>query len=353
MNSTNYSQKIRTLMRALFIIVIASILVVVNGRPGFAAGLETRLVLIGSSIPSAQTNHAFSFDLVSGGSLGSIEFEYCSNNPFVGTFCTAPAGLDLTPAVLTGESGEIGFNVDPGSSTANKLVITRPSLPASPQTSTYTFDSVINPSTPKQTVYVRISTFSSINATGPRTDTGSVAFSTSGLFSVGGYVPPYLIFCSGVTVTQGCGSTGANFIDLGELSKTSPKAATSQFTGATNDPTGFVTTMFGTTLTSGNQVIDALSTPTTSSAGTSQFGVNMRANNSPNIGQDPAGPGTSTLSADYNIPNKFVLKNGVVTSSALSTEYRIFTVSYVVNISPAQPPGVYNTSMTYVATASF
>lgn len=318
-----------------------------------AATLTTRLVLISTSQPSAQATHSFSFDLITAGSLGSIEFEYCVNNPFIGTPCTAPAGLDVSAASLAGESGETGFIVDPINTTSNRLVITRPSLPATPQTVTYTFDPITNPSTPKQSVFVRISTFASIDATGPRTDSGAVAFSTTGPFSVGGYVPPYLLFCSGITVSADCTSIGGNFINFGELSTTAPRAATSQFTGSTNDVSGFSTSVFANTLTSGNKTINPLTVPSGNSPGTSQFGLNLRANTNPNVGQDPVGPGTATVAPDYDIPNQFVLKNGTAASSPISTDYKIFTVSYLVNVSPSQPPGIYNTTVTYIATAAF
>ncbi len=74
-----------------------------------AAALVNRSVTLGTSAPLATTTHTFRFDIATSDNLGSIEFEYCSNDPFVGTTCVAPDGLSLDNAVLAAEAGETGF----------------------------------------------------------------------------------------------------------------------------------------------------------------------------------------------------------------------------------------------------
>jgi hypothetical protein len=167
------------------------------------------------------------------------------------------------------------------------------------------------------------------------------------------FVPPYIIFCVAVSVAPDCSSSTGSNLDLGELSRTATKAATSQFAGATNDPSGYVVSMFGTTMTSGNNVLNTSPVPTPSTIGTSQYGLNLRANAIPSVGQNPLGAGTATPSADYDIPNQFVFRQGTIANSNISTDFNTFTVSYIVNIPAGQAPGVYSTTLTYIATAQF
>lgn len=348
----SYIQKIIVGLQALLLVAPVALVLVV--RHVAAATLNSRLVLLSTSLPSAPATHAFSFDVQTAGALGSIEFEYCTNDPFIGAPCTAPFGLDLTTASLSGESGETGFTTDIVNTTANRMVITRPSLPATPQTVTYTFAITNNPSNAKQTVYVRISTFASTNATGPRSDSGTVAFSTSGSLNVGGYVPPFLTLCTGVSVAGNCTSATGSLVRLGELSPSQPTAGTSQFAVATNDPGGYSAFIIGTTLTSGNHIIPALAAQSASSSGTGQFGINLRQNNAPAVGQNRAGSGTGNVVINYNTPNQYKFVSGEqLVTSVISTEFNTFTVSYIVNVPSSQPPGFYTATMTYVATAAF
>lgn len=317
-----------------------------------AAQLTARSVRIGSSNTSVITQHQFSFNLISVGSIGSIEFEYCSNSPLIGTPCTAPLGLDVSTAVLSSQTGETGFIVDPATN-ANSILITRSPGANSAIPASYTFTNVTNPSTPNQTVYVRIGIYATNNGTGPYTDEGSVAFAPVSPVQVSGFVPPFLIFCVGVTVAGDCSSQSGQLLNFGELSDNQPSFATSQFAGATNDPGGYIVFVNGLTMTSGSNTINALAAPTASVPGTSQFGMNLRANTNPGVGSDASGLGTAVPTADYNVPNAFVFKNQQVTNSPLSTNFNLFTVSYLVNIADNQPPGVYNTTLTYIATAAF
>lgn len=319
----------------------------------YGANIENRSVRISTSVPSAAATHEFKFDIVTPGTLGSVELEYCSNDPFIGTPCTAPAGFSASGASLASETGETGFIIHP-TSTANKIILSRVPAAASAQPVSYSFSDVINPSTASQSVYVRISTFASDDATGPRIDEGAVVFSTSGGLGAKGYVPPFLIFCVGLTVSNKCSAASGNSINLGELSSAAPRAATSQFSGATNDVDGYSVSILGITMTSGNNTIPAMTAPAPSNPGTGQYGINLRANTNPAVGQNFSGVGVATIEPQYNIPNQFVFQSGTkLVSSTQTTDFNTFTVSYIVNVSAAQPAGVYNTTATYVATAAF
>jgi hypothetical protein len=141
---------------------------------------------------------------------------------------------------------------------------------------------------------------------------------------------------------------------MGVLREGSVATGTSQMVAGTNAEFGLAITANGTTMTSGNNTIAALGAPTPSAPGNAQFGLNLRANTSPPIGQNPSGPGVMSPTASYNIPNRFMFHAGdVVASTAGTTDLRKFTVSYIANVPPAQAPGVYTATLTYICTASF
>lgn len=331
------------------LIMVASLLSLVDRTS--ALTLASRSVLISNSRPSGITSHQFDFVVASMASVGSIEFEYCENDPFVGAPCSVPPGLSLAGVSLSAQSGETGFSIY--SSTANRVILTRPSILAIPSAVSYTFDNAVNPVENNKVVYVRISTFSSIDATGPRTDSGAVAFSTASGIAVDGFVPPYLTLCVGVTVDLNCQNSSGSQLDFGEFSSKQTKALTSQFSAATNDPGGYSMFVAGPTMTSGSNIIPALAVLSPSQTGKSQFGMNLRANLSPPIGADSNGVGTAVPTAGFASSNFYSFNNQIVASSPISTEFNRFTASYIVNISPSQSPGIYSTTLTYIATAAF
>jgi hypothetical protein len=107
-------------------------------------------------------------------------------------------------------------------------------------------------------------------------------------------------------------------------------------------------------MTSGVNTLPQLSTPDVSRIGTSQFGMNLRANSTPAVGQNPNGLGLSgVVSANYNQPNFYTFNSGDVLISATDPDLEKYTVSYIANVSKNQAPGIYVSSLTYIAVASF
>jgi len=317
--------------------------------------MKNKSLTISSAVPSALSQNLFQFDIATAGNIGSIAFEYCSNSPLILITCVAPPGLNTTGLTLSGQTTNIGFTYDAGSSTANKIVLTRASSPAVVATSSYTFDNIINPSASNTTTFVRISTYTSGNGTGSFTDNGSVAFSTSlSAFSVGIFVPPYLTFCVGQTVALNCSSVGGVLVNFGEFTSSNAAVSTTQFSVATNDAIGYNVFMSGQTLTSGNTIISPLTATSSSSPGVSQFGINLRSNTSPSVGAEPSGLGSGTVATSYNIQNLYRFVNGErIAYSTLPTDFTRFTVSYIANVPDSQAPGLYATTLTYTAVASF
>lgn len=319
-----------------------------------AQQLTNRTILISTANPSATATHVFQFTFTSTSSIGSIAFEYCENSPVFTYSCTAPGGLDVSSANLASQTGNLGFSIDNVNSTTNKIVLTRPSVASLAVASSYTFSNVINPSAAAQSEFVRISTYASTDGSGSFTDNGSVVYATASPFNVGADVPPFLKLCVALTVAPDCSTMSGDIVDLGSLSSKVANAGVSQFAVGTNSLSGYTTFVIGTTITSGNNAISALTSPTPSFPGNSQFGINLRDNSNPNIGSDPFGPGSASPTTNYNTANLFTYNSGdSIASSPQPSDYNLMTVSYLVNVGSGQAPGVYASTFTYLATASF
>lgn len=321
----------------------------------YAASLFQRSVTIGSPTAGDSTTHDFNFITATGGSVGSVVMEYCSNLPFYGVPCTTPTGLVANAVTIPTQVGITGLSMSAPDTTLNRLVLTRTSSVIAATTAVrIVVGNVTNQTTPNETVYVRVSTHNSTDGSGAPLDFGAVVYSTVPGIGVGGYVPPHLTHCVGVVVASNCSTTVGALMNLGELSSLEPRMSTSQFATATNDPTGYNTFVSGGTMTAGNEIIPALSASGASVPGTSQFGINLRGNSSPLAGSDVSGSGTGFAVTGYDVPNLFRYNNGErVASSSLPTEFNVFTVSYLVNVASDQSPGIYASSYTYTAVANF
>lgn len=318
-----------------------------------AKSFTEQTLVVGSGLPSANTSYNFSFTVKSLDNIGSIVFEYCSNSSIFGDVCVTPSGVDVTGANLVFQSGNEAFSVNSAATNNGKLVIERTPSAAAVINSKYHFTNIINPSV-AGTVFVRISTYSSIDGSGSNIDDGAVAYAVNSAFVVGAYVPPFLSSCAGLTVTANCSNASGTLVELGTLSASKAGTGTSQFAAATNSPTGIAVYGLGTTLTSGNNQIDSLSNNSFSAPGTSQFGINLRSNVLPQVGTEPSGPGSISPTAGYGAVNQFRFDSGeVIANSSTSTDYKTFTVSYLANIPRNMPGGYYATSITYLAVAEF
>lgn len=339
----------------LFLALLAAISIVVLSMGKANAELLTgRSIVVSTAVPSAIATHTFQFTYVSPNPVGSVVFEYCDNSPIFAFSCNAPAGLDVTPANLVNQTGNTGYSIDGADTTANKIVITRSAAAPVLVSSTYQFSNITNPSNASESEFVRISTYGSTDGSGPLIDSGAVAFATVSPFNVGANVPPFIKLCVAITVAPDCSSMSGDQVELGTLTTASVRAGTSQFAVGTNSVSGYIVFIQGTTMTSGNNSISALTTPTPSFPGNNQFGINLRNNSVPNIGSDPFGSGSGTVTPNYNTVNQYMLVSGdSIAQSTLPSNYNRMTVSYITNIKPSQPPGVYSTTCTYLSTANF
>ena len=317
--------------------------------------ITNRSINLSSSEASATVQHEVVYDYTSAAITGSILIEYCDDTPSFNEICNPAVGMDASSVSLISESGETGFAVHPNTN-ATEIILTRTPSMITPQPSRYLLDNITNPST-VGTFYARISTYASIDASGARIDEGGIAMSTADPVSVGAYVPPVLLFCLGNSISglnYDCSTAAGDGIDFGEFSRNFTSFGSIQMVAATNGGTGYTITATGTTMTSGNNIINPINPRGPAQVDTSQFGFNMRSNTLPNIGGEIEGPGSGQVEADYNVPNQFYFaQNDIVARSTLSTNVNKYTVSFIVNVDENQPPGVYSTTLTYTALAGF
>lgn len=365
----------------LVVATVTSILAGPMTQQAYAAQITDRSLELltgsggdGGSMPGGTVNHRFTFNVPTGGNVGSIKFEYCtiaSVDP-----CVTPTGLTTTGATL-GSDGGMGFTLNNTTNGAPYVTRTAANVAASTVV-TVRLDGVVNPdvpSTPNYTFFVRITTYSDAAVTTP-VDTGSVAASTSTQIELSGVMPESLIFCTGETIgVNGGGIPDCTTATPGDItfdrlfSPTDTSVATSQMAASTNAEAGYSISVNGDTLTSGINTIPAMAAAAVGARGTGQFGLNLRANttttSTPAVGTDvaPVSNIGNSLRAqpttDYNTPDSFKFLSGdVIARSDFNadlgpTNSQIYTTSYMVNVSGSQPAGTYATTLTYVCTATF
>ncbi len=320
-----------------------------------AAQITSRSLKLSDSISGHHnTTYNLSFTTGTAGFVGSMEFQFCQNSALLEDPCIAPYGLDVLNANVTSQTGTAGFFKSPASSVNDFIVNQSPPLFINSGTAiTFTLNNIVNP-TDEGSYYVRVMTYANTTASGVPVDFGAMAFPINPGFSVSTEVPPYLTFCGGVSISgYDCNTANDSVIDFGQFSPAVTSAGQSQLVAATNAGSGYTIYSNGTTMTSGNNTLPTMQNDT-SKAGVSQFGINLRNNTTPNIGEDTTGPGTGSVTTNYNQPNRFRFVPGETIATATQVQdYRKYTVSYVVNVAKDQAPGVYSTTLTYVCLANF
>ena len=313
--------------------------------PISAMRFQERSLHMNSSVPGATTSYTVAFRYMSPDVVSSVDLLFC-NDPIPYHPCVTPTGLNVSNAVLSHQSGETGFSILTKS--ANHIVLSRAPGVNMTSSSSYTFDNIVNPTDTSQAFSIRIRSHASSNATGPQIDFGSVRGEVTDGVVIQTQVPPMLIFCVSGEVEEDCTSTNENnYTNMGQLAPDSTLVAQSQMAVGTNASGGFAITANGTPMSAGTNVIDGLDTPNKSIQGSNQFGINLVANNAPAIGNAIASP-------DYSTPNEYkYIPGDVVAYSPNVSLMKKFTVSYIVNSSADLHPGVYSTTITYIASGRF
>lgn len=318
----------------------------------YGQSLGLRSVAIANAIPGANTQYSIDFNILSNETLGSVELQFCSNSPLVEVSCVAPTGMNVSSAVLSSQTTGAGFSLS--SSNDYTLVLSRPPVVFNAGTLSFNISNIINP-TSVGTFYARIQTFANSTPGGTPMDQGGAAMAINNGYSISVTVPPYLLFCVGISIANyNCNQSSGDFINFGYLSPNLTSSAQSQMLIATNAKNGYTIQLSGSTMTSGNNILPPAYPYSSSVPGTSQFGLNLTANTAPSVGSNVQGPGSGDPTPYYSQSNNYRFSDGdVIASSNTVSNYRKYTVSYIINIGKYQQPGVYTTTLTYVSMANF
>ena len=157
-------------------------------------------------------------------------------------------------------------------------------------------------------------------------------------------------------------SISNNIINFGQVTPINAMYASSTVNGsitetqahtitiATNAPSGYIITVKGATLTSQQNAQYTISqigtTATTSFPGTEQFGI-----------RGVVTSGTGLVSSPYNT-SSFAYAANATTTSTFATgigdaSTTVYSLRYLVNVTPSTENGTYSTNLVYVATAKF
>jgi len=233
-------------------------------------------------------------------------------------------------------------------------------------------DYITNP-TSTGTFFARITTYSD-NAYTTAVDSGTTASSTATQVTITAKVQEALNFSVG-TASTAPGASCTPYSDGGTLSIGDPTnglSSTTAYTGysyfrvSTNAINGTKIYYSGDTLKSGSNSITSVGESaggTSSTAGTSQFGLAIDTTDSANY--------SFTSLAPVSSPNNYGLGNGTLASAkfqynvssvttpiAIATTNNVITcdtgsVQYVANIATNTPPGIYTTAVNYIAVPTY
>lgn len=336
------------------VLLVLLLVVMVFVMPASAAmRFQDRSLYMNSTAPGEDTFYRVSFSYMSPDSVGSVDMLFCID-PIPHHPCVTPPGLDVSEAILSQQLGEVGFSITERSD--NHLVLSRTPTVITDNASAYTFENITNPDDPQQAFAIRLRSHASVDASGPQIDFGSIRGQVTEGIEIATQVPPMLIFCMAQEVSEHCtDSNEVYYHDMGELSPRTTLTAQSQMAVGTNATGGFAITAVGPPVSAGNSVIKSATAPVASRVGTNQFGINLVANNTPDVGRDPEGSWTNAVvSPDYNLPNQYKYVSGdVVAYSPNVSLMKKFTVSYILNSDENLKAGVYTTTITFVASGRF
>lgn len=318
-----------------------------------AMRLQERSLYMNSTTAGETTYYRLGFRYMSPTPVGSVELLFCVD-PIPYHPCDIPTGLSVAGVTLGDQTGESGFTL--AEQSTNRLLLSRAPQVSTGQLSSYVFENVVNPVHSEQAFAIRIKTFASSDGSGSQIDFGSVRGQITDGIVIETQVPPVLIFCLAEKVQYNCENTNkVYYSDLGRLDSNETLSAESQMAVGTNASGGFAIFAQGTPMSAGTNVIQSLNEPTPSQPGVNQFGINLVANTAPEVGADPEGEWANAVAADeYSQPDmyKFVSGDEVAYSPNVSLMKK-FTVSYIVNASEDLRPGVYSTTVNFIATGRF
>lgn len=359
------------------------------GQASAALATSRYIKMSTSQISATSTSYEVGFTVATTGNIQGVVVDFCTS-PILGTACTKPTGLDVgTPTVATSGGANTGLSGSwtPATDNSGRTFSMTNGSGGSVSASTnvvFTITSMTNPSTVNQTFYARIFTFATSgavatwlgtadgsSATGV-VDSGGLALSTAAQITVTAKVQETLTFCVYTGVNCAAGGTSVALGDTNGVLSTAGAFVdkNTKYDVATNAASG-VTIRFKAGLpTSGANTIASIGTSaTSSSAGTSQFGLcTYESSGSGLTAAAPydngncsgttqtagtgstGGTGTAQFAFDTS-PAATTYGDDLATKTAGNSSTGI--IAYVGNVSPTQPAGIYTNTFTFIATGTY
>ena len=190
--------------------------------------------------------------------------------------------------VLGAQIGVSGFTIVGGG--ANKIILGRAASSETNQAMSFELQNIGNPTTANHTYFGRIYTYSSNNGSGFSIDDGGVTFATANQVQINTEVPPYIQFCiAQVIAGLDCSAAAGYLVDLGELSRLQPKLAKRKCCLQQTQLMGRVSRLLVQPCSRVIMPFRHLQCLQVKHQEPPQFGMNLRNNTNPNVGDDPVG----------------------------------------------------------------
>lgn len=154
-------------------------------------------------------------------------------------------------------------------------------------------------------------------------------------------------------------SVNSGSLNFGGLSTSVTSTGTANFSVLNYTAYGYNVSILGSSPTNGAYQLTPLSSNSTTTVGTEQFGINLRDNSSPDIGAEPVQVpssdfSTGTIGSNYDIVDSYRYVPGeVIAYAPKSSGQTDYTISYIVNTSINTPGGQYAANQTLLCTGTY
>jgi hypothetical protein len=220
-------------------VIVATVPIMLLNQTASAAQVTSRSLLISTAQASASATYTFGLVPATAAAIQGLKFQACTTA--LGA-CTAPTGLSFSGAgatgIVSGWTTNTNFTTGAGANdcTASASILCANRTAASNETGagirTVAFTTITNQnntncsSAANCTFFVRLTTYNLTTYTvGSTVDTGTVASSTTQLFTVNAAIQEQLTFCVGATTVNDsntttpplCASVSGTSLNLGTL----------------------------------------------------------------------------------------------------------------------------------------
>jgi hypothetical protein len=141
-----------------------------------------------------------------------------------------------------------------------------------------------------------------------------------------------------------------------DFSSSSTAYATSTFSVLNYTSWGYVVQITGNPPSNQSHTLPAMASTAAPTTGQEEFGINLVANTTPNVGANPVQGyfGFGTAAANYATANQYRYVSGeTIVSAPKSSGFTHYTISYIANVESVTPGGTYSSYQTLVCTGTY